>query len=305
MRKTGKRRAVRSIATRVRRRAAVEAFILPTEARTPETDPDRYAYLITGEKKIGKTSWAIEGCREIVLQFDKPQLAYAIVEVCPTSWSEVRRIVSELEARAAADDFPYQRVVVDGVNEMYAQCVAAACKPLGVSDPGEMDDYGKTWRKVKAEFKDVVNRLLRLQVTARCGLVFIAHAAWKTHKRRGGGEVERLEADVSTQVEEIVGGKVDGWFTYVYDGSDRVLIVRGDEETSGGHRIDGHFVTVDGRQVREVPMGSSPREARAAFVAAFENKQRWADMREWRAQRERKSTPAAGRKRRRGRPRQS
>jgi hypothetical protein len=56
---------------------------LPTGRRDQVDDPWRYAYLITGEKKIGKTSFAINGCEEYVIQLDKPQIGYKNREDCP------------------------------------------------------------------------------------------------------------------------------------------------------------------------------------------------------------------------------
>ena len=65
-----------------------DTLTLPTERRVPVNNPWEYAYLLTGEKKIGKTTFAIEGGDVLVLQFDKPQIAYEIIEVCPNNWKE-------------------------------------------------------------------------------------------------------------------------------------------------------------------------------------------------------------------------
>lgn len=247
-------------------------FELPTKRRTPVSNPWQYAYLITGEKKIGKTTFAIAGCEEYVLQFDKPQLAYELRETVVTSWAHFAKALRALEEAATTDDgtFPFERVVVDGVGEWYQMCMEDVCKPLGIKDPGEANDHGLTWRRLRMQFTDAVNRLLRLQSSAECGLVFIAHSEWK-EVRTAGGKTEKLVPNLPARCEEIVNGKVDGWFTYDYIGEDRVLSILGSETQGAGHRIDGHFRTVDGKRVRQIAMGNSAEEGLENFLSAFNN----------------------------------
>ena len=256
-------------------------FKLPTEKRAKISNPWQFAYLITGEKKIGKTSFAIEGCNEPVLQFDKPQLAYDICEVMLKTWRESMDALKELEARAESGDFPYDRVIIDGVGEWYSMCQTATCKHFGIDHPSE-EGYAKGWHHLRDNFTDAVNRLLRLQHTASCGIVFIAHAEWREVNIRGGGKVDKLVPNLGSRCEEIVNGKVDGWFCYDYVGENRVLVVRGDQTTGAGHRIDGRFQTTDDRQVVEIPMGNSAHEAMENFVKGFNNKLEYATYKEMR-----------------------
>ena len=255
-------------------------FQLPVDRRQPSANPWEYAYSITGRKKIGKTSFAIEGSEEFVIQFDKPQIAYELREHCPKSWTEFESVLKALEAAAASGQFKYNRVVIDGMGEWYTMCQLWACKEFGVDHPSEAG-YAKCWHKIRDTFTDAVNRLLRLQITAKCGLVFIAHAEWKEIKTRTGLTIEKMVPAVPSRCEEVVGGKVDGWFVYDYTGEHRVLTLLGDETMEAGHRIDGRFLTKDGRRIREVVMGGSPREAMDAFVAAFNNQQDYATYKEW------------------------
>lgn len=254
-------------------------FQLPTGRRKPVTDPWMYSYLITGEKKIGKTSFALEGCEEFVIQFDKPNLAYRIREECPKVWKEVERIVKALEDASNEGSFPYQRIIIDGVGEAYAMCQAAVCKYFQVEHPSEVG-YARGWHKLRDDFTDFINRLLRLQSTANCGAMFIAHAEWKEVNVRGGGKIEKLVPNLAGKCEEIVNGKVDAWFIYDYIGKRRVLVTQGDMETGAGHRIDGHFLTESGEKIVEIDMGSSPKDAMDNFLSAFHNKQKYSTIEE-------------------------
>lgn len=254
--------------------------VITMDRRTPVADPWAYAYLITGEKKIGKTAFAIEGVEEYVLQCDKPQLAYDIREDIVTKWTQAVQIVNQLLDMAARDDMPFQRIVVDGAGELYAMCQTAACAHFGVEHPSEVG-YARCWHKIRDDFTSLVNKLLRLQRMCNCGLVFIAHAEWKEKVTRDRQKIERFVPNLPAKCEEILNGKCDAWFTWDYVGKDRVMLIQGDELVAAGHRIDGHFLTTDGRRVREIHMGRSPKEARANFEAAFRNEQEHATMKEF------------------------
>ncbi len=279
---------------------AAAGFKLPTGRRDPVADPWAYAYLITGEKKIGKTSFAIQGCEEFVLQFDKPQIAYSIREQSIESWKQFLTVLKALEKKAAEcaeedDDFPYQRIVIDGAGEWYSMLQRKVCKDFAIDHPSEAG-FARAWHAIRDEFTDAVNRLMRLQITANCGMVFIAHCVWKEVKTREGLKVEKLVPELAARCEEILGGKVDGWFVYDYIGDERVMVIMGDDRTGAGHRIDGHFVTTDGRRAREIDMGGGPKQALTNFLAAFRNEQTYETHKEFRQARRRRKEAARAKK---------
>ncbi len=257
----------------------LEAFKLPTTRRLPVNSLDAYAYLLVGEKKIGKTSFSIAGndVEEFVLQFDKPQLAYNIRETVIEDWNHFMRVLKSLEAAAEdARTFPYTRIVIDGAGEWYSMCQTWACKKLGIDHPSDVG-YAKGWHLLRDTFSRAVTRLLALQESVLCGMIFIAHCEWREIRNEGG---EKLVSNLPTRCDEILNGKCDGWFLYHYKGEDHILTIRGSEDVECGHRIDGHFQTTDGRQVREIIMGKSASEARTAFVRAFNNDQTYTTLKE-------------------------
>lgn len=260
---------------------ADNTFRLPEDRRAPVSNPWALAYLVTGEKKVGKTSLAIEGANEMVLQFDKPQLSYEIREVCPKDWAQAMKTIAALEAKSAEGKFDYDRVIIDGAGEWYQMAQVACCKKFGIEHPSE-EGYARGWHWIRDQFLDAVNRLLRLQNKHECGLIFIAHSEWKERKLSKTETVEVLVPNLPSRCEEILNGKCDGWFNYGYKGSDRILTIRGDDTIAAGHRIDGHFLTKDGRRINEIYMGESAAEGMANFMAAYENEQTYVDLDEMR-----------------------
>lgn len=242
----------------------------------------QYAYHLVGEKKIGKTTFAVEGCDAMVLQFDKPSLAYDVMEVCIKDWDHFKSVLAEFKERVAKKDFPWDRIVIDGVGEWYQMMERKTCKHFGIQDPSD-EAFGKGWRYFRNGFADAVNELLRLQPEVGAGLIFISHSEWKEVKTRGGGKVDKMVANLPARAEEMINGKCDGWFVYDYDGDDRVLTIQGSETIGAGHRIDGHFRTADGRRIREIVMGKSAAKALQSFSDAFSNKQSYATVEELRS----------------------
>lgn len=227
-----------------------------------------FSVLIHGEKKIGKTSLALQPSAKdvLVLQFDPPQVSYRRMEVLCSAWDTFRRALKELERLASADEFPYRRVVIDRCDVWFQLAQKEACSRLGITHPSE-ESWGKGWQEVRNVFSDAVDRILNLP----CGKWFICHSDWKEVEARNG-KIIKLLPGLTSAADEILNGKVDAWFAYAYKGKNRVLVVKGDERTGAGHRIDGHFRTPEGEPLEEIPMGSSPEDAYEMLELAFDNK---------------------------------
>jgi hypothetical protein len=259
----------------VARPVARPTFTLPTKPDEPVHDINAYSFLFHGEKKIGKTTLLMEEPGTLLLTFDPKQKSLGIMQrYCP-NWATFEEYLKLLESSRAS--YPYKRVVIDGIDIWYRSCQQKICKDLGISHPSE-EGFGKAWDRLKETFATAVDRLLALPG----GCWFISHSDWREIKTRDGSKITKLVPLVKAGGEEILVGRVDGWFAYVYDGPERWLIIRGDESTGAGHRIRGHFETPDGRQVVEIPMGNNETEAWANLQAAFDNQQPFATSQEWR-----------------------
>lgn len=250
------------------RKAAAPAVELPEEYEEPRGELNDFSLLIHGEKKIGKTTLALEGGKSLILQFDPPQLTYRRLEIHCPSWEKFMAALKQLELRAKQGTFPYNRVVVDRADMWFRHAQKSACFDLGIDHPSE-ESWGKGWDAVRTRFMDAVDRLLSLP----CGKWFLCHSEWKEVETRHGAKINKLLPNLPGTAEEILNGKVDGWFAYDYEGRYRALTIRGDDRTGAGHRINGHFETPSGLQVRTISMGKSAREGYRNLVKAFENLQ--------------------------------
>lgn len=245
-----------------------ETLSLPTEPSVISDDLNDYSFLIHGEKKIGKTTLATAEPGVLVLSFDPLRPGLEIMQVHCPDWAHLKTYVSKLEA-AAKGKFPYKRLVLDRVDLAYIACTKWVCKERGIDHPSD-EGYARAWHALRDEFLSVILRLLRLP----CGTWFICHSEWKEQKSKTGVTTFKLVPDLAGRAEEILNGLVDGWFAYDYEGPKRILYLLGDATIGAGHALDTHFLTPEGERVREVEMGSSPKEAWQAFLAAFNNKQR-------------------------------
>lgn len=267
---------------------APPTVVLPTEYIEPVTDFNDMKVLIHGEKKIGKTTLAQrldDDGKVLFLQFDPPQSSYRRIEenFVAQPWSRFLAYVSALESAAKTKKLPYRRVVVDGVAAWYKKCMDAVCTRMAIQHPAD-EGYGKGWDAVKTEFTKCVDRMLALP----CGVWFLAHSVWKEVETRDAEKVEKLVPLLSGSCEELLNGKVDGWFAYDYVGKRRVLFVQGNERIGAGHRMHdpesgAHHFRVGGPEgppVEEIDMGTSPREGYDNLLLAFANEQSYANIAE-------------------------
>ncbi len=250
--------------------------ILPKKRSVKSDSIEEYSFLFHGEKKIGKTTLLAQEPNNLFLEYDPIQKSLEIYQVPIREWDTVNEVADELE-RGGHD---FTTCTHDGVDIMYQLCLETVCAARGVGHPHDSDDFGSTWNAVKRAFGGTINRYLKMDGVATR---FICHSVWKEIKTRVG-KTDRLCPTLTGQAEEVLVGLVDGWFAYIYDGDERVLVIRGNEQIAAGHRINHRFLTPDDRQVREIPMGDSEFSAYDNFQRAFNNQQEFVDLMERREQ---------------------
>lgn len=241
---------------------------LPMTPSEVSHDINEYYVLIYGVPKIGKTTLAMSDPNSLLLTFDPLQKSLPIMQrQCP-DWMTLMYYLSLLEYEAQQGTYPYSRVVLDGCDFMYRYCQIWCQTELMVDHISE-EKWARGWDKLKETFVQVVDRFMNLPG----GCWFVAHAEYRDIETRRGEKVRKLMPLMKGAAEDIIVGKVDLWAAYEYNGKERVLIVRGDERTGSGCRINDHFLTPRGRAIVEVPMGNSPQEGWTNLNKAFENKQ--------------------------------
>lgn len=235
-------------------------YELPTEKSTPKTTIGDYIILLFGEKKIGKTMLSAQFPDALHAMWEPGGKALEIYQSEFTDWGTFKKAVTKLRT-----DDRFKTVVIDTVDLAFKAADAYACSKLAIEDAAD-EEWGKGWRAIRKEFERQIHRL----ISAGKGVIFISHAVEREIKTRRGTSSHKIVSTMPRQASEIIEGLVDVWAYFSYDGSDRVLIIGGDEDVSAGHRLDGRFLW-KGEPVKKIPMGKSAEEGYKNFVDAFNN----------------------------------
>lgn len=233
-------------------------YSLPEEKSVPSTNLSDYSVLLYGEEKIGKTTFAAQFPSAIFLMCEPGSKALSIYSRPVNSWQDMKAYLKLLEK-----DKKFRTIVIDTVDVAYLLCEKYCASKLGVEDINDAE-YGKGWRKAKAEFR----QWMAFAGNLGKGIVFISHSTEKEIRSRNGGARHRVVPTMDRRASDIMEADVDIWAYYRYnsDGS-RTLQIRGTEEVAAGVRTKNNFLGVT-----EIPGGKSEEAAYKNFVAAFENR---------------------------------
>lgn len=234
---------------------------LPTEATEPVDDLWGNLILLFGERKVGKTAMLSKVKGAFFMATEVGYKGLRLFKRDVTTWREAKGY-----AKLIAKDKEYKVIVIDIADILYDLCFDYICEKMVISHPND-EDYGKAWHAIKKEFE---NFLLNLAHSGK-GVVLVSHAEEKEVKQRGGEGYDRIMPTMSKQARKIIEGMVDIWACFTYDGKRRVLVISGDDHIAAGHRFGERFLTPDGRRLRQIYMGRSPKEALANLQAAWNN----------------------------------
>lgn len=235
---------------------------LSTDYTEPIADLGQATILITGEKKIGKTSLANQFGNNLVMAFEVGYKGLRIRKADVPDWDTARAVVKTLRK----DKF-YTTVTIDTADKSFKRCEEWSNKRLGISHASE-EEWGKGWAAIRNEYESFVDKLTQ---TGK-GVILISHTQEKEVKRRNGESYDRVMATLPRQGREIIEGLVDIWCYFQYDGDRRILTIIGDDHISAGHRFAERFRTPDGRAIRHIEMGKSPEDGYHNFLRAWRNK---------------------------------
>jgi AAA domain len=235
---------------------------LPDEKSDPIEDLGKAVILITGEKKIGKTSLSAQFGKNLNLSFEVGYKGLEIFQIDIPDWETARAV-----GRKLRKDKKFNTVTVDTADQAYKKMEKYVLKKHGIDHASELE-WGKGWAALKQEFEDFIDLLTH---TGK-GVMLISHSQEKEVRTRDGGSYDRIMATIPKAGREIIEGLVDIWCHFGYDGKRRVLTILGDDHISAGHRFTNRFRTPDGRPVRRIDMGRNEKEGYANFLACWNNK---------------------------------
>ena len=252
-----------------------QRVVLPEEPNEPSDRLADYSILLYGAKKIGKTTLAAEFPNPFVMATEPGTKALRIRAGQVRSFEEALGTVDALEAKFKAGEKYCATVAVDTVDLLYEQAFAWICRKKGIKHPHDVDDYGMTWKEIRAAFRDLIVRILRLP----CGVIFISHDAEKEIELSDGSKIDRTQPTMAGQALQEIEGIVDIIAHYGFERRLRALRIRGMQEIVAGSRLREHFLVKGGKpenpadRVELIPCGETSRDTFRALMRAFNNEQ--------------------------------
>lgn len=242
-----------------------EPLSLPTEPTPPEEDIESYTLALYGAPKIGKTSFVAEFNDPFFLMFEPGGKGLTIKRRQIGKWEEFQGYVKLI---LASSDF--RTIVIDTVDLAYESCTNYVVAEAGEDNVNEGSlGYGKGVDRVDAEFK---KQILLITSTGR-GIVFISHATEQEYEEATGVKYSKIIPSMKPRARRFINGFADTIAYYGYFGSERFLVVQGNDKLDAGHRIQGHFQTPKGEPINSIPMGDTPTEGYNNYINAYANKQ--------------------------------
>lgn len=227
--------------------------MIPTTKTKPVFNIANYNWLIYGQPKIGKSTFASQF--EDVL-FIPTEAGLGALEVYKatekdyiTSWNEFKNIVSEVKTQVDKGDFHFKMVCIDTVDNLYDMCLQQVCEENKWEHPSD-GAFGKGWSAVNAEFKIWILRLASM-----VKIIFTSHATEKEVEIKKI-KTQRTQPTLSGKAGEFVMGMVDMIGYISNDPSkdgERVVYFIGHDALVAGDRTNrmGKVVKFDFKAIRD------------------------------------------------------
>lgn len=240
---------------------------LPTTRKPPINDIGRHALLISGEKKTGKSAFAVQFPDHFMLEMELGNATHldANYEDVP-DFNTFDEYLKLLESNPGY----CKTLIIDEIQLLYNHICdkVRSDKRMGLDEKFTFEE----WRIVRGQFTDILNRIKRLGL----GVIYTAHLDEKELELRGGGKYTRLEPRMSGQCKSVTDDLFKCCFTIVVEGmSDsarRFLQINRDEHIEAYNCFADNFINqATGKQFKYIPMGDSAAQAYQNFLSAFNN----------------------------------
>lgn len=158
--------------------------LLPTKKTEVKRDLWQYNWLLYGQPKIGKTTFAAEFNEPLFICTEDRHKHLSLYKLPATggaikTWQEFREITLEISKQVEAGTFKWKTVVIDTVDNLYKLCCAEFNKEHDIVHESDLE-WGKGYKLLEAKFFSAINFITSLGV----GVVFISHSEEKTIKTK-------------------------------------------------------------------------------------------------------------------------
>jgi hypothetical protein len=150
---------------------------LSIEKNVPEINITKLRVMVYGPPKVGKSTFATQNERAIVIDTDNNGTAFLPCFRVPTfSWTDLKKTLGEIK-----NDDRFDTIVFDTVDMAYQLCRQHVCGTNGVAHESEDKAFGRLWDLVKTEWMKMVSFVQSMNK----GMWMISHSIQKEVKIDG------------------------------------------------------------------------------------------------------------------------
>lgn len=189
-----------------------------------------------GKPKVGKTTFAVQAPRNLLIAFERGYNAIAGIKAIDIQkWADFKMVLRQLEKPEA--QAMYDTISLDTVGIMWEMCEAYICAQNGVQKIGDIP-WGGGYSACKKEFENCLRKITMLGY----GLIIIAHVDTRIEKAADDSDVEIIGPAIPKRAYAIVNQLVDiiGYINVEYDSegnSHRTLYTRSTPTVMAGSRF--------------------------------------------------------------------
>lgn len=245
---------------------SIPVYDLPDEIEFEEFEIDDFGILIYGPTGIGKSSLPQNADKPFYFRFEQSSRSLKVAKTpILTDWVDCLGWVAGAEKNKKG----YKTMIIDTGAPAYDRCLEYICEKLGIEHPGRVKDFGASWKAVQNEFQKFFNRLAALDV----GIWVMAHERLEENETRSGVKYSTIQPNFGGKTLEFFKSCMDIIGYYFYAGTERFMLIRGNEHVLAKCNLEDNFLTTSGERIIAIPMGNSSKESYSNFIKAYKNKQ--------------------------------
>lgn len=181
--------------------SAQHRIVLPTAPTEPNCDFSRERLFVYGDPGIGKTTFALQFPKTLLLACEQGARALRRSEIVITCWPDFVAAIDLI----CAGNHAFETVCIDTIDAAYKFCddYVKREKCGGIAYLGDADK-GRGWSLLQIE---LITQLRRLFATP-LGIIITSHSVRREVKSRTGAKSERIVSSLSEGVRRLIEAEV-------------------------------------------------------------------------------------------------